>query len=262
MLTVTPHNPDYEPWLLVRAHRGDAQAFGRLYLSTKNWALAVARSCDTTGHNAEDIVSEAFASIWHAIRNGSGPREHFRAYLATTIRRLGNTYRSGAARVENPVGGTEYFDQTASPNKNSPHGEEETLRRAFLCLPTSWRVILWRIDVEGFTAAETALDVGMSVPAVNSAAYRARSRLCESYLAQHAGVGLNIDCQRIRPLLAAQVRGRPTPKDELVKRHVRNCQECAQVLAKLRGMDRHLRVSRPANRTDTRQPNRSGPRSR
>src|SRR5690606_3366140 len=75
--------------LLQAVRDGSMGAFGILYARHRQFAVMVAQRAlsrvDTA--TAEDVAEVAFIRVLTALRNGKGPTDTLRAYLATTVRR-------------------------------------------------------------------------------------------------------------------------------------------------------------------------------
>lgn len=76
--------------MITRTRAGDMKAFACLYRRHVNPARALARQFNFPGVSADDLVSEAFARVLSALVGGGGPDLAFRAYLFTTLRRVGS----------------------------------------------------------------------------------------------------------------------------------------------------------------------------
>ena len=83
--TLYADQPDDELILCVRS--GDYDAYAELWRRYFPLAVAVARR-STSRFDPEDLASEAFLTVFSAIRNGSGPVYAFRVYLMTVVRNM------------------------------------------------------------------------------------------------------------------------------------------------------------------------------
>ena len=77
--------------LVLATRAGDSRAFGVLWARHSPAALRAARSI-TSSIDPEDLVSEAFAKTFSAIRNGGGPTDAFRPYILAAVRSAAATW--------------------------------------------------------------------------------------------------------------------------------------------------------------------------
>jgi DNA-directed RNA polymerase specialized sigma24 family protein len=73
--------------LISRVRGGDSAAYGELFSRHVDAARRLGRQL-VRGHDADDLVSEAFAKTLSLLQSGGGPDVAFRAYLLTSVRRL------------------------------------------------------------------------------------------------------------------------------------------------------------------------------
>ncbi|HCK79164.1 MAG TPA: RNA polymerase subunit sigma [Actinobacteria bacterium] len=148
--------------------------------------LAVAKSKTLHQQDAEDLVSDTLirAMKGFASFDGRFPKTWLRRILENTFI---NTYRAKQRRPQ--VVNTEEFDDTLRTHKVDslvvPSLEEHALmmatRRqvqdALNQLPTYYRDAVWCVDVDGFSYAETAEILQISIGTVMSRVHRGRQRL-------------------------------------------------------------------------------------
>src|SRR5690606_37369029 len=78
--------------LVTASRAGNQAAFAELW--RRHYEIAISITRPLAPDDADDIVAEAFASIWDRLQHGTGPTEHFRAYLVSTCRNMAaRTYR-------------------------------------------------------------------------------------------------------------------------------------------------------------------------
>jgi len=152
-------------------------------------------------HEAEDAVQDTYLRAWRAQDGFTG--QHLRGWLykiATNVclDRLRARGRRPAAASGSEVAWLtcypdELLDQAGPVDDESERPEHravdrETIELAFLValqvLPARQRAALLARDVLGLTAAETADQLGTSVPAANSAVQRARETM-RAHLPSH-----------------------------------------------------------------------------
>src|SRR5687768_3399621 len=75
-----------DEYLTARARDGDNSAFGELYRRHRKAAESTAWCILRSKSDADDVVSDAFAGVLSAIKNGRGPRDNFRGYLLACVR--------------------------------------------------------------------------------------------------------------------------------------------------------------------------------
>lgn len=161
---------------LLRALCGGAEsAVEVLYLRHRTSAMALARASGCTGVHAEDVTSEAFTRILHALRHGSGPSDNFCGYLATVVRRLSRTHLQRCRR-EVLVDDWSPLDHGHTDGVTEHLADSEVFV-ALMTLPPPWREVLWKIEVLGEPLALLARDQGRTPNAMAALAYRARRGL-------------------------------------------------------------------------------------
>ncbi|MDO7881004.1 sigma-70 family RNA polymerase sigma factor [Salinibacterium soli] len=168
--------------LIRQARSGDARAFGRLWNRHHTAALRFATRL-VGRSDSEDLVSDAFASIYQAIRNGAGPDEMFRPYLYTTLKNLSIRWsiRESAFTLEE-VDFDTFTDSTTAEDEGVAALERSYEALAFRSLPHRWQEVLWYGEVEGLKPRDIAPILGMSANAVAALAYRARDGFRKAWL--------------------------------------------------------------------------------
>ena len=111
--------------LLDFARAGDEQSYAVLYERHRSTALNVARMHTRNVHDAEDLVSEAFARILSILRRGGGPRKYMRSYLVATIGRLAVDHGMGAGRVR-PSGDDAELDRVCASTDSTASGRSSS----------------------------------------------------------------------------------------------------------------------------------------
>ncbi|KQY60342.1 hypothetical protein ASD11_12885 [Aeromicrobium sp. Root495] len=229
--------------LLDLARAGSEGAFDELYRRYSYPALRLARHLGPAVE-ADDVVAETFAQVLDQVRRGRGPQTAFRAYLFTSVRHeVGRRLKQRArVRVTDEL---EELDGTATLHGGGLEGvEQELVRDALAQLPERWRLVLWRVEVEGLRPREVAEELGIRPNAVSALAYRARGALRQAYLDAH--VTRTIDslpaaCRPVRVLLGGRARQSLTRRDrQVVDAHLDACSGCRGALAELRDVNRHL----------------------
>jgi RNA polymerase sigma-70 factor (TIGR02960 family) len=139
-------------------------------------------------HQAEDAVQEALLRAWKArasFDGGPGARAWlYRIVTNTCLDNLRAAQRQAAqlaAAESGEVPWLEPYPDDLLDDSAGPEGSairRETVELAYLAviqlLPARQRAVLLLRDVQGYSAAETATILGLTVPAVTSALQRAR----------------------------------------------------------------------------------------
>ena len=175
--------PDEE---LIRLTReGDDRAFGEIWRRHSRVGAAIARRI-TSRIDSADLVSEAFARMLQAVRNGAGPKTAVRSYLATTIRSVaaswGRNLHPTVDLDDAPeVGFTD--DRFDALDESDRH---QAAAAAFKSLPERWQRALWYSEVEGRSNAEIGEILHIKTTAAAMLASRARAGLRKAWHAAEA----------------------------------------------------------------------------
>ena len=179
---------------LVRAaKRGDVGAFEQLVQRYSGVVFRVALHMARSHEDAEEIAQETFL---RAFRHLSSFEE--RARISTWLTRIAVNAAlvkmRGLRPMETVTIGEEERDESVPqqvadwrPNPEQLYSRQELssmLRGALESLPSGYSEVFWLRDVEGFSIAETAEMLDISVPAVKTRLLRARLQLRER-LSQH-----------------------------------------------------------------------------
>ncbi|WP_051197113.1 sigma-70 family RNA polymerase sigma factor [Jonesia quinghaiensis] len=225
MRTWTEDSADAD--LITATRDGDRAAFALLYARHQRAGLNQARRCAPYGADPHDIVAEAFTGILAAFDAGSGPQVSFRAYLLTSIRRVGHRLRQQREDPQSQIPDAADTEPFSVLERNLVH-------EAFRSLPPRWQSVLWYTEVEGLTMAEIADVLDLSLPAVSALAYRAREGLRDAYLQHHLqpqGLGVCNDTWRY---IGSYVRGTLNLRDTAkLERHLEECDKCVGIVDEL-----------------------------
>lgn len=172
-----PEGPS-DPELFDRARAGDVEAVDLFWRRYYPYALAAARRFTRSASDADDLAAEAFTRILALLRQGLGPREHARTYIARTVRNAA-TDRS---RRREPI--TVVIDEARDvPSSHDPAGEAATLVELFEtldclheCSPRQ-RYAIYMTACEGRPIAEVAQELGISANAVAALLVRGREAI-------------------------------------------------------------------------------------
>lgn len=166
-----------DPALVDSARAGDAAALARLLdLSQRDLRRFARRSC-ATSQDAEDAVQLA---LWQLHRH-LGALRVLQAFMGWLFRIVERECRRllGLSQRNQPLDDA-LLAGLAQPGV--PLDLRRDLSRAIAALPPIYRETLILRDIEEFTAAEAADQLGITVEAVKSRLHRARGLLREALL--------------------------------------------------------------------------------
>lgn len=220
--------------LLAAVRAGDTGAYANLYRRHAEPARRQAYALAHDRTEAEDLVAEAFAKVLAAMRRGEGPRQAFRAYLLTTLRRLRATRAGREPRVEFTDDLTRY--ETGEPFHDPTVAalDRSYAARAFGKLPERWRTVLWHTEIEGGSTADVAALLGLTPNGVAALAYRARERLRQIYLQEHLSRAGQAPRHAAAQRLGSYVRGGLAVRERSkVATHLAGCPTCRRLHGEL-----------------------------
>ncbi len=228
--------------LITRVRAGDRSAFGDLYSRHAGAAAALARQFSRSAAEADDLVSEAFARVLDGLLSGKGPDTAFRAYLFTTLRNTAYDRTRKDKRLQ--------FTDDIESHDVGVEGDDPVIAdletglvgKAFASLPERWQTVLWHTQVEGQSAAEVGILLGMAPNAVTSLAFRAREGLREAYLQAHLAETADNGCHATVDRLGAWARGGLSKREKAqVDAHLKTCDRCRALAAELTEINSSLR---------------------
>lgn len=225
--------------LLAAARAGDAAAYGELWQRHRGAALSAARATSAS-LDPEDLVADASAIVFEAIRRGAGPQQEFRPYLFAVVRNLART--RGRARRELTV---EVLPEPAIDDVldgRIDDLERSLILEAFRSLPPRWRDVLWYTEVEGLGAAEVGSIVGLRPNATAALAYRAREGLRRAWLQAHIAQATGVaECQWALERLGEHARdGLRQRAAGRMDAHLASCRRCRDVALEIRQLEHCL----------------------
>lgn len=231
-----------DPELIAATRNGDTTAYAVLYERHVHAARRLSRILSRDPAGADDLVSETFAKLLHTFREGGGPDLAFRPYMLQTLR---NTFYDRVRRDKRVE-----FTDDLSPHDSGeifvdPAVEGQERRYAALAfgkLPERWRMVLWHTEVEEDSPAKIATMLGMTPNGVSALAYRAREKLRQNYLTEHAADAPREECRWTVDRLGARVRGKLGERDvQKVDDHLDSCVTCNLLFAELTELNTGLR---------------------
>jgi len=169
---------DYDAELMLRAGKGDADAYRELFERNYRRAVNVAYRSTASIDQAEDIAMEAFARIYEA-RASYKPAARFSTYLFRVLTNLClNAARKGACIAQEPIGDRDIPDAGSDPAEEVSRAQVgRAVREAVVALPANQRMAVVLTRYEGLSYEETAKAMGISVGAVESLLHRAKANL-------------------------------------------------------------------------------------
>lgn len=180
---------------LVRAaKRGELDAFEKLVQRYSGVVFRVALHISHCHEDAEEIAQETFLKAFRHLSSFE-ERARFSTWLtriavnAALVKMRGLRPTETVTIAEEAERDESVPQQVADwrPNPEQLYSRQELsgmLRGALESLPSGYSEVFWLRDVEGFSIAETAEMLGISVPAVKTRLLRARLQLRER-LSQH-----------------------------------------------------------------------------
>jgi len=166
--------PADERALVLRAQRGEREAFSLLVRTHERRAYAVARAIVVNHEDAEDAVQEAFLHAYCALDRFL-PDQAFGAWLHRIVANaaLDITRRRKVRDAD------ELPESVASPFRDPAESSElrRRLQEALAKLPARQRAVIVLHDVEGFKHSEIGVLLGIPEGTARSDLHYARSHL-------------------------------------------------------------------------------------
>ncbi|WDF77566.1 RNA polymerase sigma-70 factor [Mucilaginibacter sp. KACC 22773] len=178
-------------YLLARLHNNDERAFNKLYSTCFRPIYRRIFSLVKDEAIADELVQDLFLKLWQN-REDIDPQQSFEAYLFTIaqhlvydhFRRIAKNKRLVARLLLNA---TDYYlhSDILLETKES----RELLQKAIDQLSPQRREVFTRCKIEGKTYEETGLELGISVPTVNSHMTQSM-KLVREYLLKNQDIAL------------------------------------------------------------------------
>ncbi|MEE9254000.1 MAG: sigma-70 family RNA polymerase sigma factor [Pseudomonadales bacterium] len=163
--------------LVIRARRGDREAFGALARCYLRPALAVAWEFAPTRDDAEDLVQDAFHRALRALPSFDESKP-FRPWFFTILRNAGRNAAKRHARWTSVPVPAELPSDDADPEDMSHRAElRERIQGGLDMLAPMQRTCFRLCDIEGFDGVEVAEMLGVSAATVRTHRHRARATL-------------------------------------------------------------------------------------
>lgn len=158
-----------------RAQAGDAQAFQEIYRSHHRRVWALARRWESDAEAAEDLLQEAFVSVWRSLPDFRGDSALSTWIHTIVVRTALDRARAEKRREERELSAQ---DGDSAAGGTFP-GKDIDLERAIAALPDGQRRMFLLHAVEGYRCREIAERLGVAVGTVQSQLFRAREKLKE-----------------------------------------------------------------------------------
>ncbi|WP_232481510.1 sigma-70 family RNA polymerase sigma factor [Arthrobacter sp. YN] len=229
--------------LVLQVRAGDRTAFEVLFERHQGTARKVAAAQVDNFADVDDVVADAFASVYQSITAGKGPDTFFRAYLLTAVRRFAYHANRGASRTR-PTAESFVLDSAVFHDDPAvAHFESKAVAQAFRSLPERWQEVLWYVDIEGLKPAAASTLLGLNPNGVSALALRARERLRQVYLQNHITSSAGDDCEEYSAQLGAYAReGLRRRSQDRVRAHLEGCPKCTALLLDLNDVQSAMRA--------------------
>ncbi len=169
--------------LVARVQRGDREAFDRLARRYAKRAFAVANRLLQNAADAEDVVQDSFIATVNAIDSFDPGRPFGPWFMRIVVNKGLTALRSRAAEARH-VRGSELLEGDAVAESSESLHERAEIRDRFgaalRLLPQRQQLIVQLADVEGFTSAEIAGQLGIPSGTVRWLLHQARETLREA----------------------------------------------------------------------------------
>ncbi len=227
--------------LARRVAAGDSEAFAILDARHRKPLTRYARTLlRRSEHDAEDVVQDVLIRAHDALRAGNPP-DDLRSWL----------YRLTRNRAIDEVRRARWGDEAlaasaivAADDRDEPDAvlrRKESVRRLvddLADLPVRQRTALLARELDDQSAEQVAAQLGVSVPAAQMLATRARENLVKARDARDA------DCDGVRAALLDARERRVRPSEHAL-RHVKGCDACRAYQRDIRRLSTHLRALNP-----------------
>ncbi len=166
-----------ERLLLTRVQDGDAQACNALVRLHQARALAIAYRAVGTREEAEDVVQDAFVRAFRYI-GGFDPRQPFAPWFGRLVLNTALDARARRAREATEPERPDAVSPCISPHLALERREvRDRFAASLAALPERQRLVLARIEVDGVSANEVALELGITPETVRWHLHQARRAL-------------------------------------------------------------------------------------
>lgn len=164
-----------EEQLAIRLRSGDMQALHALYERWKEGLFRFAARLVSDGAAAEDIVHDAFVTMFDARQQLTDPGA-LRSWTYTVVRNNAYTFLNKEKRLKPLDEGddAEFFDDAEADSALELGERDRQIETLLAALPPHYREVLLLREFEGMQYEEIAAVTGSSVSAVKSRLFKAR----------------------------------------------------------------------------------------
>jgi RNA polymerase sigma factor (sigma-70 family) len=225
--------------LIAMARSGNAGAFETIVDRYQPRLLGFCRQMLGSTEDAEDVLQEVFVNAYRAML--ADEREiNLRPWLYRIARnRCLNHLRKPTADAQESMDMVPVVEAASTAEKVSNREEFRQLLSDVGKLPETQRSALLLREMDAMSYEEIAAAMETSVPSVKSLLVRARISLAEASQARQ------LTCGEVRLELAEAAEGLRKVSGP-VRRHVRDCDECADFRSQVRSNDKVLAALFPA----------------
>ena len=219
--------------LIAMARAGNPGAFETIVDRYQGRLLGFCRQMLGSTEDAEDVLQEVFVNAYRAML--ADEREiNLRPWLYRIARnRCLNQLRKPTADAQESMDMVPIVDAASTAEKVHNREEFRQLLTDVGKLPETQRSALLLREMDAMSYEEIAQAMETSVPSVKSLLVRARISLAEASQARQ------LTCGEVRIELAEAAEGLRKVSGP-VRRHVRDCEECADFRSQLRSNDKVL----------------------
>jgi RNA polymerase sigma factor (sigma-70 family) len=225
--------------LIALARGGNAGAFEAIVDRYQGRLLGFCRQMLGSTEDAEDVLQEVFVNAYRAML--ADEREiNLRPWLYRIARnRCLNHLRKPTADAQESMDMVPVVEAAATAEKVHNREEFRQLLSDVGKLPETQRTALLLREMDAMSYEEIAAAMDTSVPSVKSLLVRARISLAEASQARQ------LTCGEVQLELAEAAEGLRKIGGP-VRRHVRDCEECADFRSQVRSNDKALSALFPA----------------
>jgi RNA polymerase sigma factor (sigma-70 family) len=225
--------------LIAMARSGNAGAFETIVDRYQGRLLGFCRQMLGSTEDAEDVLQEVFVNAYRAML--ADEREiNLRPWLYRIARnRCLNHLRKPTADAQESMDMVPAVEAASTAEKVHNREEFRQLLDDVGKLPETQRSALLLREMDAMSYEEIAAAMETSVPSVKSLLVRARISLAEASQARQ------LTCGEVRLELAEAAEGLRKVSGP-VRRHVRDCEECADFRSQVRSNDKAMAALFPA----------------
>jgi RNA polymerase sigma factor (sigma-70 family) len=224
--------------LIAMARSGNPGAFETIFDRYQGRLLGFCRQMLGSTEDAEDVLQEVFVSAYRAML--ADEREiNLRPWLYRIARnRCLNHLRKPTADAQESMDMVPAVEASSTAEKVHNREEFRQLLGDVAKLPETQRSALLLREMDAMSYEEIAQAMDTSVPSVKSLLVRARISLAEASQARQ------LTCGEVRLELAEAAEGLRKVSGP-VRRHVRDCEECADFRSQVRANEKVLAALYP-----------------